>query len=270
VLAPLIARRYESGEVQRSSASSQKGMSSAEVDVMRSVEDDLWWYRALREQVLHCLAPLRPDFELLDAGCGSGGMLARVHDQFPRAALTGLELNERALELTRLRETGAALLRGSVDALPFADATFDVVLSLDVLIVGGVDERMAVAEMHRVLRSGGRLILNLPAFKFLRGSHDIAVNIARRYDRPQLKALLSDAGFALEQWTYWNMSLLPAVAGVRWLSRRRANQPHVRSDLKPMWPPFNNLLAALARAEFAISRRVPLPFGTSIFGVARK
>ncbi|HEX8679696.1 MAG TPA: class I SAM-dependent methyltransferase, partial [Chthoniobacterales bacterium] len=149
------------------------GMSSVEIETMRSVEDDLWWYQALRTHVLGSIQPPRPAFDLLDAGCGTGGMLARVHERFPRAALSGLDFSARAIELTRLRETGATLVEGSVDALPFADASFDVVLSLDVIIVGGVNERRALAEMHRVLRRGGILILNLPAFDFLRGSHDV-------------------------------------------------------------------------------------------------
>jgi SAM-dependent methyltransferase len=246
------------------------GMSSAENDTMRSVEVELWWYRAMRSHVVSSITPPRAAFDLLDAGCGTGGMLARVRERFPQASLTGLDFSERAIELTRGRATGAALVQGSVDALPFADESFDVVLSLDVLIVGGVDEQRAVAEMHRVLRKGGILILNLPAFDFLRGSHDIAVNIARRYNRPRLDALLSGPGFRLEQCSYWNMGLLPAVAAVRWLSRRSARQPEVRSDLKPMFAPLNRALAALARLELAISRRVPLPFGTSLFALARK
>jgi ubiquinone/menaquinone biosynthesis C-methylase UbiE len=246
------------------------GMSSTEIETMRAVEDELWWYRALRGHVVDSLPRARSHFDLLDAGCGTGGMLARVREHCPQAVLTGLDFSERAIELTRLRETGATLALGSVDALPFADASFDVVLSLDVIIVGGVDEQRALAEMHRVLRRGGMLILNLPAFDFLRGSHDVAVNTARRFNRPRLARLLRAASFTVEHATYWNLSLLPAVAAVRWLSRRRAHQPQVASDLKPMWPPLNAALATLAKSELAISRRVPLPFGTSLFAVARK
>lgn len=248
----------------------ERGMSSVEIDTMRAVEDELWWYQALRGHVLRVIRPPRPTFDLLDAGCGSGGMLARVRERFPQASLTGLDFSERALELTRLRDTGATLVQGSVDALPFPDSSFDIVLSLDVLIVGGLDERAAVAEMHRVLRPGGILIINLPAFDFLRGSHDVAVNIARRYTRQRAERLLVGGGFALESWTYWNMTLLPAVAAVRWVSRRRADQRHVRSDLKPLWGPLNAALKALASLELSATRLLRLPFGTSLFAVARK
>jgi len=245
-------------------------MSSVEIETMRSVEDDLWWYRALRAHVLGTIDPTQPAFRLLDAGCGSGGMLARIRERFPAASLTGLDFSERALELTQQRKIGARLVQGSAGQLPFGDAEFDVVLSLDVIIVRGVDERAAVAEMHRVLRPGGKLIVNVPAFHFLRGSHDIAVSIARRYNRPELRQLLRGAGFTIESLSYWNMSLLPVVAVVRGASRARTIQSDVRSDLAPMWRPLNALLGSLAQFELAVSRHVPLPFGTSLFAVARK
>jgi ubiquinone/menaquinone biosynthesis C-methylase UbiE len=245
-------------------------MSPAEIETMRSVEDDLWWYRGLRGHVLDSIQPPHPTFKLLDAGCGSGGMLARLRHRFPQASLTGMDYVQRALELTRERNIGAELVQGSADALPFGDGEFDVVLSLDVIVLHGIDDQKAVREMHRVLSPGGTLIINVAAFDFLRGSHDAATNMARRYTRPRLQELLQNAGFTIRSMSYWNMSLMPAVAAVRWASRTKAQQPNVRSDLKPMWPPLNALLSAIAHTELALSRKIPLPFGTSLFAIARK
>ena len=251
--------------VTRSSA-----MSTAEIETMRSVEDDLWWYRALRRHVVESIQPPHPRFKLLDAGCGTGGMLARVRERFPQAALTGLDFSERALQLTAQRNAGTALVQGSTDQLPFGTEEFDVVLSLDVIVLHGIDDEKALHEMHRVLRPGGTLIVNVAAFDFLRGSHDAATNMARRYTRGTLARLLRRAGFTIRKVSYWNMTLLPAVAAVRWLSRGKAQQQEVRSDLKPIWAPLNAVLAAIAHGELAISRRVSLPFGTSLFAIARK
>ena len=245
-------------------------MSPVEIETMRSVEDDLWWYRGLRGHVVNSIDPPRAAFDLLDAGCGSGGMLARLRRHFPEASLTGMDYVARALELTRERDTGARLVQGSADALPFPDAEFDVVLSLDVIVLRGIDDAKAAREMHRVLRPGGRLIINVAAFDFLRGSHDAATSMARRYTRPRLAKLLRNAGFTLRSLSYWNMILMPAVAAVRFASRRKAERPDVRSDLRPIWPPLNALLARIAQTELAISRRLPLPFGTSLFAIAQK
>lgn len=245
-------------------------MSPVEIEIMRSVEDDLWWYRGLRGHVLNSIEPPHAEFKLLDAGCGSGGMLARLRQRFPRASLTGMDYVDRALELTRQRDLDVQLVQGRADALPFDDDKFDVVLSLDVIVLQGIDDAAAIREMHRVLRAGGMLIVNVAAFDFLRGSHDAATNMARRYTKARLRDLLEDAGFAVRALTYWNMTLMPAVAAVRWASRTRAQQPDVRSDLAPMWPPLNALLSGIAQLELTASRRLPLPFGTSLFATARK
>jgi ubiquinone/menaquinone biosynthesis C-methylase UbiE len=241
------------------------GLSTVELDLMRSVEDDHWWYHALRARVLERLALLPADFNLLDAGCGSGGMLARIREKFPRATLIGFDVSEHALSLTSDRMLGAQLVRGSADQLPFEDQAFDVVLSLDVIYHRDVNDREALREMHRALRVGGLLIVNVPAFNFLRGSHDVAVQTARRYTRTQLARLLNETGFAIERLTYWNMILLPAVAVMRWASR---GQTH--SDLAPPSRLTNGTLGAIAQFELALGRRFSLPFGTSLFAIARK
>jgi len=77
-----------------------------------------------------------------------------------------------------------------VHDLPFLADSFDVVLSLDVLSHAGVDDALALREVYRVLRTGGQLILNVAAFDFLKGAHDCAVNVNRRYQQRQLRTLL--------------------------------------------------------------------------------
>ena len=245
-------------------------MSPVEIETMRSVEDDLWWYRGLRAHVVNSIPPVQAGFKLLDAGCGSGGMLARLRKHFPAASLTGMDFVPRALELTRERNIGAELVQGRADDLPFEDSSFDVVLSLDVIVLHGIDDRAAISEMHRVLRPGGNLIVNVAAFDFLRGSHDTATNMARRYTRSRLSRLLGEAGFTIKTISYWNATLMPAVALVRWASRRRARRPDVRSDLEPVWAPLNNALSVLTRTELAVSRKFALPFGSSLFAIASK
>jgi ubiquinone/menaquinone biosynthesis C-methylase UbiE len=239
-------------------------------DMMRSVEDDYWWYRALRSHVVRSVQPPCPTFDLLDAGCGTGGMLARLRQSFPDASLTGIDISDRGLELTARRETDAALLRASADCLPFPDASFDFVLSLDVLTFQGVDDAAAVREAHRVLRTGGRLLVNVAAFEFLKGRHDIAVNVDRRYTRKSLRKLLLGAGFSIRKLTYWNMTLMPAVALVRWISKIEKSPRDGDFDFGPLFPPLNSFLTAIAKLELAVSQAVALPFGTSVFAVAVK
>jgi ubiquinone/menaquinone biosynthesis C-methylase UbiE len=246
-------------------------MDPREHDIMRSVEDHYWWYQALREHVADSIAPAAASFSLLDAGCGTGGMLKVVREKFPLADLTGVDQSEHAVELAAERGTRARLVAASVHDLPFPPDSFEFVLSLDVLSHAGVDDALALHEMRRVLLPGGRLILNLAAFDFLKGAHDSAVDVDRRYTKSQVRMLLEGADFAVERLSYWNATFALPIALLRWLSRARPqmNQPP-RSDFRSLPPFANSILRRVAGLELRASRHVSLPFGTSLFAVARK
>jgi ubiquinone/menaquinone biosynthesis C-methylase UbiE len=245
-------------------------MSPDEHDVMRKVEDHYWWYQALRQHVAASINPASPHFSLLDAGCGTGGMLSLARQKFPEADLAGIDESNHAIELAGARGTGATLLPASVHALPFPADSFDVVLSLDVLSHAGVDDSLALHEMHRVLRAGGRLILNLAAFDFLKGAHDCAVDVNRRYTQGQLQRLLAGSSLQVERSSYWNATFTLPIALLRWLSRARPRTDRARSDFRSLPPLLNSIFKSVAALELSASRHVSLPFGTSLFAVARK
>ena len=245
-------------------------MSPDEHDIMRAVEDDYWWYQALRQHVADSIEPSRPVFSVLDAGCGTGGTLAALRRKFPQAALSGIDDSDHAVALCAERNTEAHLARASVHELPFPDGSFDFVLSLDVWSHAGVDDALAAHEAHRVLRDGGKLILNLAAFEFLKGAHDCATDVDRRYTRRQVQALLEGANFRIERLTYWNAAFTPPIALVRWLSRMRMHREEPRSDFRPLPRFLNTTLKRVAALELTASRHLSLPFGSSLFAVARK
>ena len=237
---------------------------------MRAVEDQYWWYQALRQHVAESIEPPSPAFSVLDAGCGTGGTLANLRRCFPQANLTGVDESEHALALSSARNTQAHLVRASVHDLPFAEGTFDFVLSLDVWSHTGVDDALAAHETHRVLRAGGTLVLNLAACEFLKGTHDCAIDVDRRYARRQVQALLEGADFEVIRLTYWNAAFTPPIALLRWLSRIRSHRERPRSDFRPLPHFLNATLKRVAALELRASRHLSLPFGTSLFAIARK
>jgi SAM-dependent methyltransferase len=250
-------------------------MLAHEYDTMRQVEDTYWWYAVLRGVVVRevrRLAGANRTARILDAGCGTGGTLARLRDASPSWRLSGIDFSPHAVEHTRARGLNDAQ-QGDVARLPVADAELDGIVSLDVLYHRNVDEVRAVGEFHRSLRPGGFLVLNLPAFDLLAGSHDRAVGGARRYTKRKVRALLEPAGFQIEREQYWNAWLFPPVCAWRVLSRALTSEKvpeEIKSDLTllPAW--VNRALAVLGRADFALCRALALPFGTSVFTVARK
>lgn len=246
-------------------------MRAPEYELMRAVEDRHWWYAVLRSQVQHALAGRLPSKGwLLDAGCGTGGMLEFLQGQSCDLNGTGVDAAEDAVRHCHQRGLSTVQL-GSVEALPYADAAFDAVLSLDVLYHEGVIEKRALAEMGRVLRPNGLLVLNLPAFEGLRGGHDVAVSGARRYGAAQVRALLEHSSFIVETIHYWNAWLFLPLLAWRRLSRMKKEQAaEGESDLKltPCW--MNSLLAGLGKLDAGLCRELGVPFGSSIFAVARK
>ena len=245
-------------------------MMEHEYDVMRRVEDLHWWYAVLRWQVLRVLKRCLPaQGRVLDAGCGTGGMLALLLRRLSVSEVAGVDASELAVQHCSRRGLRCVRL-GSVNELPFEDASFDGVLSLDVLYHSGVDEMRALAEMRRVLKPGGVLVVNLPAFAWLRGIHDDAVCGDRRYKACQLRLLLEGHSLRTEMIHYWNAWLFLPLLLWRRLGHFLAAQPDVESDLMlpPKW--LNRLLVCGGKIDAWLCRTFRLPLGSSVFAVAIK
>jgi SAM-dependent methyltransferase len=154
----------------------------------------------------------------------------------------------------------------SITALPFADASFDAVVSADV--VCQVDNpEVAAAEFFRVLRPGGVLVINVPAYMWMWSYHDDSCQTKHRYTRPEIAALMRTAGFTGGRTTHWNALPFPVV----WAKRKLFRTSRDTSDVKE-YPKFVDAgFGALMKVEHAWLRTGGRwAWGTSVFGVARK
>ena len=178
---------------------------------------------------------------VLDVGCGNGYVLSRYARH--GAEVCGIDLTETAVNLSRRRfelEGLAGEFRSTDgNAIPYPDASFDIACSMGVLH-HVEDPRPMLAEMRRVLRPGGRLILMLyhrrswkyrvvlplrrrldPAYRGKSQQEALNMNdgtdcpLAKVYDRGEVRRLLAgfgDLGFAVNQLSWKQLLLVPPLA----------------------------------------------------------
>lgn len=242
-------------------------MKSDEYEIMFRVEDHHWWYVGLRGILdlywQRHVASEKPD--VLDVGCGTGATLDALRDT---ANATGIDAASEAIRLCRMRELPSTVA-ASAEALPFSDNRFDVVISCDVLCHRSIqDKSIPLREMRRVLKPGGLLFLNLPAYQWLHSSHDVHVYTDKRFTRREVALLLEESGFEVVQTSYWNTILFPLIAGLRFW---RKAFPLPASDLNEDRPSsLSYVFGACLAVERRLLRYTPLPFGLSVFALARK
>jgi SAM-dependent methyltransferase len=236
-------------------------MEPAEYALMDAAEDRMWWYRALHARL--CGALTNVHGRVLDAGCGTGGFLAVLAARRPDLIGFGVEWDRAATARTR-GKSAAATAQGSVNALPFAGRCFDAAVSADVLCHAAVEPALALAELLRVLRPGGRLVLNLPAYHWMLSAHDRRVHNVRRYTAQATAALLRQAGFERISVRYWNGLLLPLMV----LQRKILARGDAMSDVAPFPPWLDAMLHGMTEFE----RRLPFspPAGGSVLATAEK
>ncbi|MBM3779315.1 MAG: class I SAM-dependent methyltransferase [Acidimicrobiia bacterium] len=238
------------------------------LELTRLAEESHFWFRGFRRFVTPVLdrgAAGRTDLDILDCGCGTGVNLELLA---PYGRAVGLDLTESGLHMAR--RAGRPLVRASVVHLPYRSESFDLVTSFDVL-QSVQEDAAAMAEMARVLRPGGALVLTLAAFELLRGDHSVLAREVRRYSQSTTRGLLEGAGLEVVQIRYTFATTLPLVLGVR-LARRwwRGGIEEDGAEITVPAAPVNLVLGALLAAEAAVTRHVPAPAGSSLVALARK
>lgn len=233
---------------------------------LAEVEDSMWYFHALNRRMLLPLAELAStNASILDAGCGTGGLIKALQGVGAPWTIKGLDYSPVACSYARER-TSVPIEEGSIEALPFDDGQFDAVLTADVICQID-DASVALAEFRRVLKSGGILAINVAAYNWMRSYHDELMDTRYRFRRSELANLLRQADFKVTLSSYANMLIFPLI-----FARRKIFVPrHPTSDVKPYPPVVDAFCGSMAALEYLLLRiGIKLPMGNSIFIVARK
>ena len=243
-------------------------MEPDEYDRMHAVEDRMWWYRAVHSHMLDALRrfPPPPGSPLLDAGCGTGGLLRHLAAQSGGGLKVGIDILERAAVMAR-DKSGCPVAVASADRLPFQEGSLGAIFSVDVICHRAVDPARALAEARRCLVTGGSLIINVPAYQWLTSFHDRQVHNARRFERAGLKTLLRTAGFARIHATYWNSVLFPLMV----LRRKVLGASSEQSDVGDFSSAADRAFGMIMGVErTGLRAGLRYPFGGSLLAVATK
>jgi ubiquinone/menaquinone biosynthesis C-methylase UbiE len=195
----------------------------AEYDGLASHYEQRWsgYIAASAEQTLKRAHPLWGE-RVLDVGCGTGVLLERIVDRYPDVRVTGVDLSPAMLAQARHRLPPRVTLEvADAEALPFPGNSFDLVLSLSSFHFWPAPG-LSLAELRRVLRPGGRLVITDWCDEYLACRlRDRILRLVDRahqriYGRSECAALLTGAGFqisSLERYRIsWLWGLMTAVA----------------------------------------------------------
>jgi SAM-dependent methyltransferase len=228
-----------------------------------------FWFRGFRRFVVPLLEQIargRRDLRLIDCGCGTGSNLRLLE---PYGSVVGFDLTRGGSAAAQ--QAGWAVARADITRIPFAADMFDVATSFDVLQCVEPDE-IAVREMARIVKPGGVVVLTVAALEFLRGDHSEAWQEVRRYTPASARRLLEQAGLRPERVSFMFASTFPLMLAVRAGQRMLRPFRTLRHDTDIAVPaaPVNALLTAVVSAEASLSRRMPMPIGSSLLIVGRK
>ncbi|HEV2815898.1 MAG TPA: class I SAM-dependent methyltransferase [Allosphingosinicella sp.] len=238
-------------------------MDRAVFDRMAEHDQVHWWYVARRRILADLIrreADLPEDARILEIGCGTGHNFEML-GAFGRLDALEVDAEARALAGARLgREIGDAPLPG-LPGVP--DKTYHLIALLDVL--EHVDARPeSLRSIAAKLAPGGKILVTVPAYRWMWSAHDRAHHHKLRYSKRGLRRDAEAAGLRVDKIGFFNSLLFPIAAAVRILGKALGKSS---SDDKLPPRPLNAVFEKIFGLERHLVGRVPMPAGVSIFAL---
>jgi len=240
---------------------------------MRQLEEKSWWNAGMRDVAAMLLkqVSLPPAGLMLDVGCGSGQTMAWFARSHPAWRTAGLDVAWEGI--TAAHRARAAVCVASALRLPLADRSVDLAITLDVVqhlpLASG--DAQALAELRRVLKAGGHLLVRTNAQSFPRAGDDAAASF-HKYEPAEFRAKLQKAGFSVLR-----LSRLNALLGLAEIPRElraRRSQHSEYHGLLAEPSAQRSPMSSIKRAWLLLEGRMvctgwQLPFGRTIVALCR-
>jgi len=210
-----------------------------------------------RFDVLNRLATIEPGHAVGEVGCGNGVVQQQLEEHHG-IAVDGIDLNEYALRQNQT-ERGRLLCYNVFDRNESLRETYDSVILFDVIEHLDDDAGFLDAVLHLV-KPGGRVFINVPAFMHLFSHYDVAQGHFRRYDWEMLRTLAASRELIEDRWTYWGMPLIPLLYLRKLMLSVRRRPDVIEQGFAVHSKTLNSMLTHWSRAEW-IPQHV---YGTSL------
>lgn len=237
---------------------------------MECLEKFHWWF-IYRQNILEFilkkyLSNLSKDAKIIDIGCGTGGNIQLLNKYYDN--VTGFDNNEIAIKYCQ--DKGLKnLVRGELpDLNMIEDNSIDLILLFDVL-EHVENDNFSLSVLKNKLKTGGYILLTVPAFSFLWSQHDEDFHHKRRYNLKQIKKMLESLSFKTIKSSYLYFLLFPLVLFMRLL--KQIFKKYAKTDDFKLNNVFiNSFLIKLLSVETFLLNYINFPFGSSILILAEK
>ena len=225
-------------------------------------EKEHWWFKARREILRSQLEQLDlpNDIDILEVGCGTGGNLDMLNEY---GNIHAIEMDSFAIK--NAQKIYPNVKQGELpNNIPF-DKKFDLICMFDVL--EHIEEDFETIEILRTyLKDDGIMLITVPAYQWLYGTHDKFLHHKRRYMLNNLLPIFKE--FKILKKSYFNTFLFPLVVLSRIIDKLSTNKTSMGYATPSKI--INKILFLVFKSEKYFLKSLSFPFGSSIILCAKK
>ncbi|MFZ4105399.1 class I SAM-dependent methyltransferase [Flavobacterium sp.] len=233
-----------------------------------NLETHHWWFKSRRKYILDYISKAPKNSKIIDIGCSSGILIKElVENGFAIENLYGIDISEVAIANCKAN--------GIINSFVMDAQNIDLIEKFDIIISSDClehlkDEKKAIRNWESILKSGGTMLVFVPAFQSLWSDHDVVNMHYKRYTKGELERLLISENLEIIKSSYWNFFLfLPIYFYKRTSSFFQKNKTEV-ADISVGNDFINKLLYLVLNIENKILKYLNFPFGVSAFCVVKK